>query len=219
MNLANCYCNLKDKTKYNKWIVEQLGPVLLGVKPAEILSFPTYNSLNDFQELIDMLFKINNQVGFVVIYPPEACMKILFYNRKILDETLMDNRVIKFLRKIGYPENYSLNNYLNLLTNKLRDGEMPHEIGVFLGYPLKDVIGFIGHPSLKLTKVNRWRVYGHTKVSDVISQRILAAKKQIKEQLNRFDCDKAKENYSIDEKYNIAHYEYYLILLAYFLFN
>ena len=94
---------------------------------------------------------------------------------------------------------------------------MPHEIGVFLGYPLKDVMGFIGHPSLKLTKVNRWRVYGHTKVSDVISQRILAAKKQIKEQLDQYDCVKPKEISSVYDNKNVVEFELFLLLLVYIL--
>jgi hypothetical protein len=48
----------------------------------------------------------------------------------------------------------------------VKKGKIPDEIGIFLGYPLKDVMGFIGHASLKLTKVNGWRVYGDPRISD-----------------------------------------------------
>ncbi|SHK60846.1 Protein of unknown function [Tepidibacter formicigenes DSM 15518] len=48
----------------------------------------------------------------------------------------------------------------------MKNGSIPDEIGVFLGYPLKDVMGFIGHPSLKLTKIKGWRVYGDSRLSD-----------------------------------------------------
>ncbi|MBE6381939.1 MAG: DUF3793 family protein [Lentisphaerae bacterium] len=37
---------------------------------------------------------------------------------------------------------------------------IPHEVGVFIGYPLKDVAGFMRH--IPATPVHRgaWRVYG-----------------------------------------------------------
>jgi len=185
--LNNCYCNLQDKSQFDKWIVEQLGPVLLGAKPAEILSFPTNNQLNDCRELVVQLFKLSRKIGFEIFYPPTGCLKILFYNSEVLDNTLRDERNNKFLRGLGYPVNYELSSYLGILTSKLKKGEMPHEIGTFLGYPLKDVIGFIGHPSLKLTKINRWRVYGNPYLSDMVCQRILEAKREIKVQLETSD--------------------------------
>ena len=184
---TNCYCHLQDKSQFNKWIVEQLGPVILGAKPAEIMSFPSYNKIDNFEELVEQLFNLSKVIRFKIFYPPNGCMKILFYNSKTLDRTLRDFRNHKFLRGLGYSEEINLDIYLDILTDKLKEGDMPHEIGVFLGYPLKDVIGFMGHPSLKLTKVNRWRVYGNPDLSDIVCERILTAKREIIEQLKTVD--------------------------------
>ena len=40
---------------------------------------------------------------------------------------------------------------------RLNTKNFPHEIGVFLGYPLDDVIGFIEHKPYYL--VGDWKVY------------------------------------------------------------
>ena len=48
-----------------------------------------------------------------------------------------------FLRHCGYGE-FGSEAALRVLRRRLRAGEgFPHEVGVFLGYPLKDVLGFI----------------------------------------------------------------------------
>ena len=38
--------------------------------------------------------------------------------------------------------------------------EFPHEIGVFLGYPLEDVVGFIHNNGKNFQLAGMWKVYG-----------------------------------------------------------
>ena len=38
--------------------------------------------------------------------------------------------------------------------------DFPHEIGVFLGYPLEDVVGFIRHRGKCFTCCGCWKSYG-----------------------------------------------------------
>ena len=46
------------------------------------------------------------------------------------------------------------------LKNRLADcGNFPHEIGVFLGYPLEDVIGFIENAGQNCKCAGYWKVY------------------------------------------------------------
>ena len=49
---------------------------------------------------------------------------------------------------------------LDLLAERLCcEGDFPHEIGVFLGYPLADVIGFIQNRGKNFTACGYWKVY------------------------------------------------------------
>lgn len=41
--------------------------------------------------------------------------------------------------------------------------EFPHEIGIFLGYPLEDVEGFMYHKEEGCKCIGFWRVYGDEK--------------------------------------------------------
>ncbi|AOY75903.1 DUF3793 family protein [Clostridium formicaceticum] len=181
-NKSHCYClNKTNQDTFMKWIVELLAPVLLGAKPSEIMSFPENDKMGiERREKIKKVFDNSSKVYYREFQTDKGCKKILFYNLEVLDSTLKEFKNIKFLKEQGYPYEYNINTYLDCLIKKMENGVMPHEIGVFLGYPLKDVIGFIGHPSLKLTKVKGWRIYGDPRLSDEKYMKILAAKEKVK---------------------------------------
>jgi len=61
---------------------------------------------------------------------------------------------------------YSVEGYVDFLVSRLNRKDFLHEIGLFLGYPFKDVLGYIGHPSLKLVEINGWKIYGNDKLSN-----------------------------------------------------
>ncbi len=177
----NKSCSLEGCNGHMKWLVETLGPVILGAKPAEIISYPKFDcSRCEKLQAIDANFEKAIKVKYRKITQDNGQIKIIFYDPKHLEETLQDKRIRKFLVKLGYPQNDSMEAYLDMLTGKLQKGECPNEIGVFLGYPLKDVIGFIGHPSLKFTKVQYWRVYGNSKVSDEKFEQIVESRNEMK---------------------------------------
>ncbi|SCY01085.1 DUF3793 family protein [Alkaliphilus peptidifermentans] len=183
--LNHCYClNKNSEYEFIRWIIEALGPVLLGVKPSEILSFPGNDLISiRKKEEVKSIINISSKVCYKEFNTLNGCSKILFYNYLLLEDTLRENRNLRFLKGHNYPKEYNLDNYLNHMIEKMQNGVIPHEIGVFLGYPLKDVIGFMGHPSLKLTKVCGWKVYGDTRLSDKKYREIINAKNQIRTML------------------------------------
>ncbi|SDJ99217.1 DUF3793 family protein [Natronincola ferrireducens] len=184
-NSKYCYClNQNSDYEFIKWIVELLGPVLLGVKPSEIVSFPGKDKTSlQRREAVKLMMDMSPRVSFREIDFSNRCNKILFYHVESLNHTLKEFRNLRFLKTLGYPEDYNLQIYLDHMIYKMQGGEIPHEIGVFLGYPLKDVLGFMGHPSLKLTKTNGWKVYGDPRLSDEKHRRILCAKEKVKKML------------------------------------
>lgn len=179
--LNNCFCFNDTNDNFIKWLVELLGPVILGAKPAEILSFPekANDGVSKIQR-IRAIFNKSNVISYREFSYCNKCTKIFFYNPVELDKTLKEHKNLNFLKTLGYPNEYSLDSYLNHIIDKMKMGIIPDEIGVFLGYPLKDVMGFIGHPSLKLTKINGWRVYGDTRISDKKYIEFINARKKVK---------------------------------------
>jgi hypothetical protein len=85
---------------------------------------------------------------------------ILIYRREALGDLLARSNVAGFLRKAVYPAPADLERTLHQLQARLAQGSFPHEIGVFLGYPLKDVAGFMGWAPLPFTCQGPWKIYG-----------------------------------------------------------
>ncbi len=69
--------------------------------------------------------------------------------------------VRKFLRSLGYDVSAGYDGLLRQLGLRLRGcQDFPHEIGVFLGYPLEDVRGFIANQGRNYTCCGCWKSYG-----------------------------------------------------------
>lgn len=183
-NYINETCQRKSDDDFIKRIVEILGPVLLGIKPCELLSFPTHD-INVQTKIIEIekFFSVCKKIDLIKFNYNSKSIKIFFYNKVALNKTLNDNRNLKVLKNMGYPYEYKLDTYLNIIVRKMMNGNIPDEIGIFLGYPLKDVLGFIGNTKLKLTKVNGWRVYGDPRISDLKFNEFTKAKYKIKDML------------------------------------
>ena len=69
--------------------------------------------------------------------------------------------VTELLEKYGY-ENSELENCLIHLKSRFREYDcFPHEIGLFLDYPLPDVVGFIEHGGKNCKCCGVWKVYSN----------------------------------------------------------
>ena len=82
-----------------------------------------------------------------------------------LPEVLEKEEHQEFLRAYGY-EGRELPEKLQLLAERYegyqkRGGEFPHEIGLFLEYPLEDIEGFILHQGKDALECGYWKVYGN----------------------------------------------------------
>ncbi len=189
--LQESNCRNQGCQMHMRWLVETLGPVILGAKPAEIISYPKFDCLRcEKIEAIDSSFEKAIKIKYVKIPQTSGQIKIIFYDPIHLEKVLNDSRNRNFLITQGYPETGDMDAYIDILSAKIRSGICPDEIGVFLGYPLKDVIGYMGHPSLKLTKVQYWRVYGDERVSDEKYRQIQLKKHEMRCMMNEnsFSC-------------------------------
>ena len=89
---------------------------------------------------------------------------VYVYRENRLREVLSDEKVRAFLVQEGYrlPEGSDdCEPLLRQLSRRLCcEAEFPHEIGVFLGYPLTDVVGFIENQGRNFTCCGCWKAYG-----------------------------------------------------------
>lgn len=85
---------------------------------------------------------------------------IYVYRCSHLEQLLSEGDCQRFLMDAGY-QGKELDGLLEQLTYRLqRQLEFPHEIGIFLGYPLRDVMGFIQNKGDNYTCGGLWKSYG-----------------------------------------------------------
>lgn len=73
-----------------------------------------------------------------------------------------DNRA--FMKQFGYTEDMTMDEMLVYAAKRFREykagkADFPHEMGIFLGYPLGDVKGFIEHHGRNCLCSGYWKVY------------------------------------------------------------
>lgn len=157
----------------------RIGATLEGIKPAEILTI----SQEEFDNA-KKFFGNDANIEIVSIKKVGRRKQVLIYHKKCLEESLSQKGVKWFLSIQGYQTEDSVENYVGYLTQRLRGRSFPHEIGVFLGYPLKDVFGFMGLNSLQHTKTKGWRMYGDTSKSESVYYRYSHARAKAIEKLS-----------------------------------
>jgi hypothetical protein len=82
---------------------------------------------------------------------------LLIYDESALTARLRDGNAGKLLAKYGYPA--ELDAALLRLKSRFAEMPIPHEIGVFLGYPSEDVQGFIASAGANCLMCRHWKVY------------------------------------------------------------
>ena len=86
---------------------------------------------------------------------------LVYVNRaEALERRLEDPEIRRFLSQYGYEE-WSEGACLDCLKRHICDQpSFPHEVGIFLDYPLEDVVGFIRHRGKCFTCCGCWKSYG-----------------------------------------------------------
>lgn len=187
----NCFaCHKTSNSSYIKWIIEILGPVLLGSKPSEIITIPKFDKDKDSKlKDIKSYFNICNKIQLIIIDMCDGSYKLLFINNILLSKTLKNLDIKYFLTSLGYPYNVDSKSYIDILIKKIKSSVFPDEIGIFLGYPLKDVKGFMGYGNYKLFNTRYWQVYGDPKVSYSLYLEFLNDRNKIRYMLKSKDIN------------------------------
>lgn len=110
-----------------------------------------------------------NQLLIQPIIATEDFTVYLIYQEDMLLEKVNDSTARTLLEKYDYP-NDSLSNMLNRLSIRMEqyfyeEEEFPHEFGVFLGYPIEDILAFIKEGGKNSVMTGYWKVYYNKEVA------------------------------------------------------
>ena len=151
-------------------MIEQCSPVLAGLKPANLFRHENQDRAAFYATVAGWDARLAPKgIRLLVLKecPHSHWYLVYLYRPAKLGAALAQPGVGAFLRREGYalPSDPAspagCAQLLRQLAGRLScDGDFPHEIGVFLGYPLGDVEGFIANRGRNFTCCGCWKSYG-----------------------------------------------------------
>lgn len=141
-------------------VIEHCAPTLAGIKSAGLFSFRFQSRESVYEEVSQLNLKLNERGVYIkLMLLKEDYALIYTYRKTHLERDLGREGVHDLLASYGYPDT-GLEYLLKHLKERLGNCEgFPHEIGVFLGYPLEDVKGFIKNKGRDCKCCGLWKVY------------------------------------------------------------
>lgn len=141
-------------------IVEHCAPTLAGLKAANLFNYKFTSIDTLLEELFVENRKLNRKGVFIEILKINPLRALLYvYRKNKLEADLKKAGVGELLARYGYADD-RLESCIRCLKRRLSHNEdFPHEIGVFLSYPLEDVEGFIEQGGKNCICSGMWKVY------------------------------------------------------------
>jgi hypothetical protein len=100
------------------------------------------------------------RLEFAELSVADDALLLFIYRRDAVRCAIAPIEVKNFLRSLGYEAEGDLPEpYIDTLVSRFKAG-MPHEVGIFLGYPLEDVKGFMENGGRNSKFAGYWKVYG-----------------------------------------------------------
>ena len=149
----NGYC-------FEQYLIDNCSPTLASLKTANLFNY-RYSSTDELNKAVERWNKELSGKGITVtvLRKRENTALIYVYRAKRLAKDFSRPGVERFMKCHGY-ENTDIDLCLEVLGGKLAKSDLfPHEIGLFLGYPLGDVIGFIDNGGKNSRCTGCWKVY------------------------------------------------------------
>jgi len=142
-------------------LISHCSPTLACLKTAGLFNYG-FSMKGEFERsLLEGNLQLNGKGVFLeAVRVEDSRALILVYRESKLKRDLQNDRVAEFLSSYGYRGD-SVEHCIGHLKHRFASGkEFPHEIGIFLGYPLEDVIGFVRNCGQNCKCVGCWKVYG-----------------------------------------------------------
>ena len=150
---------LLDDKKLDYQIAQQCAPLLTGIKVSNLLIVPRSK-----RKAVITRFQKTALSCYILCVTDQKITFLLYHKEKLL-QYLQEDASREILHFTGYPS-CDWEEILGELSvrygNYIKHRQMfPHEIGIFLGYPVEDVMGFINNQGRNYLHIGYWKVYGN----------------------------------------------------------
>lgn len=133
----------KEQLYFEELLAYHCAPTLKGYKMANMF----HVSRQSFPRAKEMILEYNEKfkakdLAFRILQAEQPRITFYVYSIDTFGKILKQERIRMFLERLGYPT-HSPSACLDFLERRMEEANYPHEIGIFLGYPFEDVLGFI----------------------------------------------------------------------------
>lgn len=141
-------------------IIKHCSPTLAGIKTANAFTYK-YENFEQLQQSIRNFNRILSVKGIRVIplHYKNKSVLIYVYRPSLLNRDLSDKKACNMLKQRGYVYQNPQLCITQLIKKLAENGEFPHEIGLFLGYPPEDVQAFIQNGAKNCKVCGCWKSY------------------------------------------------------------
>ncbi len=144
------------------------APTIKGKKPSTLLAFSVrrkniFNLWNCHKQEICRELKLE----YYELKNGADIATVLFYKRKMLEKYLSKKNNLAFLNALGYQDAVTLEDKMQLLKRRFAF-TCPHEVGIFLGFPVEDVQGFINNKGRDYLLARYWKVYHNRQRAELL---------------------------------------------------
>jgi hypothetical protein len=191
MNHESCHPN-PHCDELLKYLLVKTAPVIHGVKPSVLLRLnncPELKYVGHYQTFCLRQPEILRQLKLEcrIMKRDDINIQIMFYNSRLLSQHFQVPMHRRFLERHGYRNCGDVEACLTELQRRFEHDSFPHEIGIFLGYPLKDVAGYMANRS-DYVEIPRglWRVFGSAEESAQVMNRYRDAEESMRRHLSHY---------------------------------
>lgn len=148
-------------------LIEHCAPTLAGMKCASLFNYFHEGEKLVRKELKEINHLLNSKGVYIDVLVWKNDSALVYVYRKVkLEEALKCPDIFQLLQAYGY-KNCEIEVCLTHLKYRINNSScFPHEIGVFLGYPLEDVYGFIVNRGKNCQSCGMWKVYCNKEEKD-----------------------------------------------------
>jgi len=160
LDFYNKLKSMENKDYIENFLVYNTSQVIAGIKPASTVTFKK-NGDKLYEKWVchGRKFIVDIQLDFVELRENENSIIVMIYNKDLLEKNIFKEIHKDFFKKLGYSQNQNIDNYIETLKFRYDLYHCPHELGLFLGIPYKDVIDFMECTEKKCLFCGYWKVY------------------------------------------------------------
>lgn len=152
---------------FESWLILTISGVLFADKAGELLVLSPGQFRLDMDSQLDHIRTLSTawKLSCQVLWSGDDCARVVIYNSSKVQRAFSETP-LWFFEKLGYRRDVAPSEFLEEVGKRWRrEGRIPDEVGLALGYPVKDVLGYMGHLALPCTGSCGWRIYGNPEPS------------------------------------------------------